>query len=118
TKEREARGGAAEGVLFEFEIGFAPNQNQFSVDQYRPEFERVIKLASTYPGALVLVEGHSDPSQYLKLQSERAQPIVLDHTRRAAKNLSLARAIAVRESLIAFAKSQSLTLDPTQFTVV
>ena len=43
---------------------------------------------------------------------------MLGRTQQSAKNLSLSRAIAVRDSVIAYAKSQGVALDPTQFAVV
>lgn len=118
--------GAQEGVLFEFPINFGPNQNVFSADSYRNEFDRVLNLAATYPGAIVLVEGHADPSKYLELLQEKQKAgsnstsvdLRINQTKQAAKNLSVQRANAVRDSLIAYAKTRNLTLDTSQFTVV
>ena len=117
VEKREASGGA-EGSLFSFNIGFAPNQNEFSVDQYRADFERAIKLAATYPGALIVIEGHSDPTQYVRLTRQPGvQPVQLEQTKTAAKNLSLARALKVRQALIDYAKGQNVQFDPSQFAV-
>ncbi|MBI2450280.1 MAG: OmpA family protein [Candidatus Nealsonbacteria bacterium] len=118
TREREKTGATQSGVLFQFEIYFPPNQNEFTVDLYRSEFDKILELASIYPGAIIIVEGHADPLAYLKeQQSGSAQP-VLDRTKQAAKNLSLTRAITVRENLIQYAKVKNIVFDPSQFTVV
>ena len=118
TRERELRGTTREGVLFEFQIFFQPNQNEFSVDLYQGEFNRVVNLASTYPGAIIVIEGHADPLRYQQERQRGAAAPVLEQTKQAAKNLSLQRAIAVRESLISFARTPRVVLDSSQFTVV
>jgi outer membrane protein OmpA-like peptidoglycan-associated protein len=100
-----------------FEIYFGPNQNTFPAEQYRGSFERAIGLATTYSGALITVEGHSDPLGYLKLKKGGEVPLVLTQARQAAKNLSYSRANAVKDSIIAFAKEKGITLDPSQFGV-
>jgi ABC-type nitrate/sulfonate/bicarbonate transport system substrate-binding protein/outer membrane protein OmpA-like peptidoglycan-associated protein len=122
VKARQVQTSTREGELFQFEILFQPRQATFSVELYQQEFSRVINLASTYPGAIVIVEGHSDPTQYLQVRDRvrkgELPEIVLEDTRKAAKNLSLQRALSVRDSILAFAKQRQLSLDPSQFTVV
>lgn len=115
---RQQQGTLDSGELFSFEIFFEPNQNAFSADLYRDAFERVIDLASTYGGALITVEGHSDPMGYLRDKKDGKPELVLGRVKQAAKNLSLTRAVAVRESLIAYAEAKGLTLDPSQFAVI
>jgi outer membrane protein OmpA-like peptidoglycan-associated protein len=55
---------------------------------------------------------------YLRAKRDGSPDVVLGRTQQSAKNLSLSRAIAVRDSLIAYAKTQGVSLDPTQFAVV
>jgi len=107
-----------EGELFSFEVFFQPNQNSFSADQYSDAFAKVVDLASTYGGAVIIVEGHSDPMGYLRKIKEKASDIVLTRTKQAAKNLSLTRAIAVRDSIMDYSSVQDVNLDPSQFTVI
>ena len=107
-----------EGELFSFEVFFKPNQNSFSADQYSDAFTKVVDLASTYGGAVIIVEGHSDPMGYLRKIKEKASDIVLTRTKQAAKNLSLTRAIAVRDSIMAYSAEKAVNLDPSQFTVM
>ncbi|MCI5126741.1 MAG: nitrate ABC transporter substrate-binding protein, partial [Candidatus Electrothrix sp. AR5] len=107
-----------EGELFSFEVFFKPNQNSFSADQYSDAFTKVVDLASTYGGAVIIVEGHSDPMGYLRKVKEKASDIVLTRTKQAAKNLSLTRAIAVRDSIMAYSAEKAVNLDPSQFTVM
>lgn len=115
---KQQQGTLADGQLFAFEIFFQPNQNAFSADLYQKDFEKVIDLASTYGGALITVEGHSDPMGYLRDKKEGKPEIVLSRVKQASKNLSLSRSVAVRDNVIAFAKQKGITLDPSQFAVV
>jgi outer membrane protein OmpA-like peptidoglycan-associated protein len=116
--QRQAQGTLGEGALFGFEINFQPNQNMFSEDLYRDDFAKVVELASAYGGAIITVEGHSDPHRYRKLEKQGAQELVLRQTMQAAKNLSMSRAIAVRDSVITYAQKNGLPLDKSQFTVI
>ncbi len=104
--------------LFSFEVFFEPNQNHFSQDLYQQDFKRVIHLASTYGGAVITVEGHSDPMGYLRSKKKGEPTVVLGRIKQSAKNLSLTRAQAVRDSVIEFAKTESVSLDPAQFALV
>jgi ABC-type nitrate/sulfonate/bicarbonate transport system substrate-binding protein/outer membrane protein OmpA-like peptidoglycan-associated protein len=115
---RQQQNRMTEGQLFAFEIFFEPNQNGFSADLYRESFEKVIDLASTYGGALITIEGHSDPMAYLREKKAGQSEIVLGRIRQSAKNLSLSRAVAVRDSLIEYARGKGITLDESQFAVV
>ncbi len=116
--KKQALGTLGEGELFSFEINFKPNQKVFSEDLYAAEFKKVIELSATYGGAVITVEGHSDPHKYNKLKKQNATPIVLKRTKQAAKNLSMNRALAVRESIIKSAKQKGVPIDESQFTVI
>jgi outer membrane protein OmpA-like peptidoglycan-associated protein len=115
---KQQQGTLGEGELFAFEIFFQPNQNAFSADLYKESFAKVINLASTYGGALITIEGHSDPMGYLRDKRDGKPEVVLGQVKQAAKNLSLSRAVAVRDSMIGFAKQGGITLDTSQFAVV
>ncbi len=107
-----------EGELFRFEVLFKPNQNSFRAADYADAFKKAVSLAATYGGAVITVEGHSDPLGYLKKKKESESPIVLSRIRQSAKNLSLTRAGAVRDNLLQYAKSLGIAVDPGQFAVV
>jgi ABC-type nitrate/sulfonate/bicarbonate transport system substrate-binding protein/outer membrane protein OmpA-like peptidoglycan-associated protein len=115
---KQSEGRLGEGELFAFEVYFQPNQDKFSPELYADSFKRVVALAATYGGAIITVEGHSDPTAYLRLKRDGATDIVLSRTQQSAKNLSLSRAMAVRDSVIGFAKSRGVSLDPSQLAVV
>jgi ABC-type nitrate/sulfonate/bicarbonate transport system substrate-binding protein/outer membrane protein OmpA-like peptidoglycan-associated protein len=115
---KQQQGTLAEGELFSFEIFFQPNQNSFTADLYQGDFNKVIDLASTYGGALITIEGHSDPMGYLSEKKGNKPEVVLGRIKQAAKNLSLSRAVSVRDSVIGFARQKGITLDPSQFAVV
>lgn len=115
---KQQQGTLAQGELFSFEVYFQPNQNTFTADLYSDAFKKVIDLASTYGGAIITIEGHSDPLGYLKQKKAGEPEVVLSRVVQSAKNLSLTRSNAVRDSLIGFAKGQGVTLDSSQFAVV
>ncbi len=116
--QRQQQGSLDSGELFKFEIYFKPNQNSFAADLYQQSFDKVIDYATTYGGALITIEGHSDPLGYLRKKKKGEQELVLGRIKQSAKNLSLSRAIAVRDSVITFAGRKNVSLDPSQFAVV
>lgn len=115
---KQQQGTLSEGELFSFEIYFQPNQNGFSPDLYQDAFAKVVDLASTYGGALITVEGHSDPLEYLRAKKDGKPEVVLGQVKQATKNLSLTRSVAVRDSIIGFAETKGISLDQSQFAVV
>lgn len=118
VEQKRAKGTLEEGEIFSFEIRFQPNQDDFSPDMYEDDFKKVVELASTYGGAVIVVEGHSDPMNYLSKKKQGADELMLKRITQAARNLSLARSHRVRDSVVAYAKSKGMTLDPSQFTVI
>ena len=108
----------SDGAIFKLEIAFNPNANTFNAELYKQDFDKAIELAATYGGAILTVEGHSDPTSYVDKKAANAPEVVLSRLRQSAKNLSLTRAIAVRESLLGYGKSKSVVMDPSQFAVV
>ncbi|MEN8261505.1 MAG: ABC transporter substrate-binding protein [Pseudomonadota bacterium] len=116
--KKQQQGTLDDDELFSFEVFFKPNQKVFSADLYQSDFDRVIEYAFTYGGALITVEGHSDPMRYLKLKKKGGNQVVLRQTRQSAKNLSLSRAMAVRQAIIDYAASTQVPLDESQFAVV
>lgn len=113
--EKISGGGSA---LFAFEIYFKPNQNSFSVSEYKGDFDRIIDFASTYGGALITIEGHSDPMGFLRKKKEGSDEVVLGKIRQAAKNLSYSRADAARSEIIKYAQSKGVSLDISQFNII
>jgi outer membrane protein OmpA-like peptidoglycan-associated protein len=118
VSDRAAKDRLSEGELFKFQVQFRPNQNSFDAKNYGKDFERAIDLASTYGGAIVSIEGHADPLGYLKKKDAGEAEVVLGRIRQSGKNLSYSRATAVRDSLISYAKSKNMQLDPSQFALV
>jgi len=115
---KQAMGTLTEGELFNLEINFQPNQKEFSEDMYADGFQRVVELAATYGGAVITVEGHSDPHKYNRLKKKSTSEVVLKQTKQAATNLSMSRALAVRNSIIKYGKGSGVPLDESQFTVI
>ncbi len=107
-----------EGQLFNFAVQFKPNQNTFPAGEYGKEFDRAINLAATYGGAVITVEGHADPLAYVRTKKQGETELVLGRIRQSAKNLSLTRANAVRDSVVEYAKQKGVRLDPSQLAVI
>ncbi len=107
-----------EGTLFVIEIAFDPNQSVFAEDRYARDYEKALQIAQTYGGALVVIEGHSDPLGILQAQQKGERTEVLDQMRQVAKNLSLARANSVRSSFIQYSRDQNIQIDPSQFLAI
>lgn len=148
-------------TIVSFTINFDPNQASFSADRYGAEFNRAIQTASTFGNAVVVVRGHSDPTQTLRelilagmekgtiKRSGKAgsykyflkgRPMDVNsidtmvkmiktgefegtkhkprETMQAALNLSLARAEAVKQSMVDYAQTQSVNLDVSQMQPV
>jgi outer membrane protein OmpA-like peptidoglycan-associated protein len=78
----------------------------------------VIGLMSTYGGALLTIEGHADTLEYLKRKQANGTAEELSRMKQGAKNLTLQRANAVRDALLAYARRKGVTLDPNQFASV
>ena len=115
---KQRQGSLGEGELFSFEIFFKPNQNSFAADPYQQAFATVIDYAATYGGALITVEGHSDPLGYLRKKKAGEPQMLLGRIKQSAKNLSLSRSVAVRNSIISFARGRGITLDSSQFAII
>ncbi len=117
-EKKAALGTLEEGELFRFEINFKPNQKDFGSDMYSEEFKKIVELSATYGGAVISVEGHSDPHKINKLKKKGAADFVIKRTRQAAKNLSVSRALNVRNTVIMLAEANGVPLDKSQFTVI
>lgn len=114
--QRQASGD--DGAIYSFEVYFGPNQNTFPADQYRQAFEKVIELSGIYAGAIITIEGHSDPLGYLKAKKGGQSQQFLSRMKQSAFNLSMNRAQSLAQSLISYAESMGIILDTTQFVSV
>lgn len=116
--KKQQQSALADGELFSFEVAFKPNQNNFDGSLYGQEFEQVIELAATYGGAVITVEGHSDPLKYLRTKKKGESGAVLSRLKQSNKNISLSRAQSVRDGLVEYASQQGVNLDASQFALV
>jgi len=107
-----------EGTIFEFEVYFKPNQKVFNESLYEEQFQRVVEMAATYGGAVITVEGHSDPMGYLRKKKEAETIYVLNQIKQSAKNLSMTRAQEVRNAIVNFGKNKKAVMDSSQFAVI
>lgn len=114
-----ARRGEALNSVFSFEVLFEPNMAQFEVAQYKEQFDKVISMVSTYDGAILTVEGHTDPNNYLKLlHTEGALPVEIKQSWQVNLNKSLERANRVRDELLEYARQQSILVKEDHLTTV
>lgn len=109
---------AEEGTLFLIEINFAPNQSDFAESQYAGDFQEALKISQTYGGSLVVIEGHSDPLGILKARQGGEDAVVIRQMEQQAKNLSLERARAVRQSFLDYCKKRDFVTDESQYIAV
>jgi len=107
-----------EGTLFVITINFAPNQSEFAASEYANDFAKALEISQTYNGALIVIEGHSDPLGILKAEKERKQQALIEQMKQNAKNLSLQRSQAVRESFLQYCKTKGIEMDDSQFVAV
>jgi outer membrane protein OmpA-like peptidoglycan-associated protein len=114
----EATTWESEGTLFSLEIYFQPNQETFAVANYAGDFKEALKLAQTYGGAIVVIEGHSDRGGVLKAKQSGASNQEIAQIEQVAKNLSRERAENVKKSFLAYCKQAGITFDNSQITVV
>jgi outer membrane protein OmpA-like peptidoglycan-associated protein/ABC-type nitrate/sulfonate/bicarbonate transport system substrate-binding protein len=106
---------STDGTLFQIEITFEPNQATFSAEKYGADYSRAFGLAQTYGGAIVLIEGHADPTGIQKSKRAGASNAKLAEQEQGIKNLSYNRANAVRKAYLEFCKRKGVELDESQF---
>ena len=116
--QRSEQGTLKDNQLFEFEVFFKPNQATFSPEAYAGQFEEVIKRAAIYAGAIITVEGYTDPTAYCDAKARGQPTLILSRMKQSANNISLNRAMQVREAIVNYAKSKGVALDPSQFTTM
>jgi len=115
---KAATGDLDKGALFTFEINFKPNVKEFPVALYMDAFKKVIDLSNTYSGAVITVEGHSDPYGYQKKQEKGVGEGILSKIKQSGRTLSIKRAGAVRDAIIALAEQDGITIDKSQFVAI
>lgn len=118
VSDMKKSGDLEKNALMEFEINFVANQKGFKVADYQAEFDKVLELAATYGGAVITVEGHSDPLKYLKQKHNGASVSRLRSIQQSAKTLSMSRALEVRNVVLDYAADRDQTMDESQFVTM
>ena len=113
-----ATGTISDNTLYEFQINFEPNNDEFPIELYQDAFEEVIRRASIYSGAVITIEGHSDPLNYLREERAGKTPVELRRIRQSALNLSASRAQSVRNNILELAERSGEPMDASQFAIV
>ncbi len=107
-----------EGTLYTFEIYFQPNQDVFDIANYSADFKEILRLAQTNSGAIVVLEGYSDPGAYLKAQKAGSTIQELTQIKQAAKNLSAQRSNNAKKAFMTYCKQKGIAFDESQLTPV
>lgn len=114
-----------EGTLFVVEINFEPNQSDFTVSQYAKDFALALDIAETNGGALVIIEGHSDPLGILKAEKDvrdgkpgSKSKAEIGQMKQRVKTLSLERSQTVRKNFLKYCKNKGINIDESQFLAV
>ena len=118
---RKEAGTLADGQLFFFEANFDPAKSTVNVYQLlgHEKFKDLVRKLSTYGGAAITVEGHSDPLEYLRAKKEGKSQLEITKILTSAKNLSMRRATSAAMSIIKTAKQKfDVHLDISQFARV
>lgn len=121
----EASNWEDDGTIFVVEIYFSPNQSEFSTSKYANDFAKALDIAETNSGALVIIEGHSDPLGILKekkaLREKKAgykSKAEIGQMEQRAKSLSFERAEQVRDNFLKYCKAKGINIDDSQFIAV
>jgi outer membrane protein OmpA-like peptidoglycan-associated protein len=120
--EMQARGTLEDGQFLREQVFFDVGSAKFVFNQtlHGSIFDKVIDDANSYSGALIIVEGHSDPAHYLISKYKNKVPLkTLKRIRQKARDLSRQRAEEVRSSIIEYAQNvRGVDINETQFEVV
>jgi ABC-type nitrate/sulfonate/bicarbonate transport system substrate-binding protein len=114
---RQQQGNLGDSELFSLDLSYDPDQDDFPADRYSDAFARITDYAAAYGGALVALEGHSDPLGYLRQKQLGGSAPLLGRIKQAARNHSLSRAVALRDSIVNYAMNHGIPLDYSQFAV-
>lgn len=106
-----------ENTQIDFTVYFDPASNVFPIAIYESDFENIIRLGATYSGAIVTIEGHADPLEYLRAEKNGATDRELRLMRKDGDNLSMERAQALMAAIQEFAGMEGITLNDNQFTI-
>ncbi len=101
----------------DFKVFFEPDTVDFPAALYAEDFDEIVRLAATYSGAIITVEGHADPLHYLRREKDGAASKELRAIRTSARNLSFSRAQSVIGALRDYATGGGLSINPDQFIV-
>ena len=122
--EAEITSWEEEGTLFVVEINFGPNQSEFDINNYKDDFKKALEISETNAGALVIIEGHSDPLGIMKAEKalNSGKPThtldEINQMKQKVKSLSFERAESVRDSFLKYCKSLNIDIDESQFLPV
>ncbi|MEM1299220.1 MAG: ABC transporter substrate-binding protein [Pseudomonadota bacterium] len=101
----------------DFKVYFEPDTTDFPAALYAQDFDEIVRLAATYGGAIITVEGHADPLHYLRREKDGAAAKELRAIRTSARNLSFSRAQSVLAALGDYADGQGVAINKDQFTL-
>jgi outer membrane protein OmpA-like peptidoglycan-associated protein len=116
--EGESTKWAESGTLFQTEILFGPRQTTFEINDYKEDFAEAMKLADTYSGSLIIIEGHADPTGIAKAKRDGQSELVVNQMQQDVKNKSLERAREAKRAFLSYCKKQGITIDDSRLVAV
>lgn len=118
-EQRRRMGTLSDSQFLQFPIYFQPNQNTFEESKYSTDFDKFLDYAATYGGAVITLEGHCDPhGYYLAKYRDNKPEVILSRLKQSCMNLSVTRAIGVRDAIIEYADNKGVSLNPSQFETI
>lgn len=104
-------------VLLALDVPYDPQTGAVRLNGETEAARETLRLAATYAGAPILIEGHADPLVYLRAARDGADPDSLRALRLSARAESRARAEQLRTALLALAEADGVGIDPARVVV-
>lgn len=102
---------------FKSEILFEENQSSFPRRTYAAAFEQVLDRLFTYEGAVMVCEGHVDPTLYVQNVEQGTPVYMLRAQEGRVLELSEQRCREVVSAIVEYAKAKGIQLSESRFVV-
>ena len=103
--------GDTKSSMFSLSVGYDIDQTDFSQSQYTDVYDEVARLLEVFPGASLVITGHSDPINFIRALERNASFSELTMIKQVDKNHSLILAELVTASLLKHIESKEIDTD-------
>lgn len=121
----EATTWETDGTLFTQEFYFDANQSDFELAQCVEDFKVAVDIAQTNKGALIIIEGHSDPLGIMqaKLDLRKNKPghksqAEINQMKQAAQTKSVERSQTILKLFLKYCNDANIDIDESQFSPI